>query len=201
MATKSILDKGHLTTCYWVYMYIYLSLYVYLWPCMELKKLTIHTIILTVQRNHINSQITMTFVPMMSLCKILYLWNQRERKEKLQCNIFFSTPPYLFSLMTLIGSLLKPRAPLLHTQILATSEPTGGLGEPQWFRQAGGISRKVIRVKSSTTAPCLPEIHFLHYLILHIIIRIIASILKTNYPVFVHVYSCTGFYSLLVFMC
>lgn len=24
MATKSTLDKGHLTKCYWVYMYIYI---------------------------------------------------------------------------------------------------------------------------------------------------------------------------------
>lgn len=53
------------------------------------------------------------------------------KKRKTAAQRFFSTPPYLFSLMTLIGSLLKPRAPLLHTQILATSEPTGGRGEPQ----------------------------------------------------------------------
>lgn len=37
------------------------------------------------------------------------------KKRKTAVQRFFSTPPYLFSLMTLIGSLLKPRAPLLHT--------------------------------------------------------------------------------------
>lgn len=68
----------------------------------------------------------------------------------------FLTPAcYLFCFLIILLSFPPLTQPPYSTNAGHIRDCWGPWREALWFRQAKGISRKVIRVKSSTTAPCL----------------------------------------------
>lgn len=103
----------------------------------------------------------------------LRLWNLNSVKTIVALDIYFlllfvlfslhlHPPPPPFSARTTTTAL--PSSPHLTDDSHIRGRWSSGR-EPRWFGQAASISGKVIRVKSSTTAPRVqscPKIHLLH---------------------------------------